>query len=105
VSNFPGVSNRLLLFPLLPTGGWFGGRFYVDLLHPGVTEKFIDVTMEAYRREIGDQFGKRTPGWFTDEPHLGAGGASLTPSLPELFESWGYSLVENLPSPVRPVGD
>ncbi len=94
-------------YSLSPTGGWFGGRFYVDLLHPGVTEKFIDVTMEAYRRQIGDQFGKRMPGWFTDEPHLApAGGFHWTPGLPELFEKrWGYSLVENLPSLVRPVGD
>lgn len=94
-------------YSLSPTGGWFGGRFYVDLLHPGVTEKFIDVTMEAYRREIGDQFGKRMPGWFTDEPHLAPGGGlHWTPHLPELFEKrWGYSLVENLPSLIRPVGD
>ncbi len=94
-------------YSLSPTGGWFGGKFYVDLLHPGVTEKFIDVTMEAYRRQIGDQFGKRMPGWFTDEPHLAPGGGlHWTPGLPELFEKrWGYSLVENLPSLVRPVGD
>lgn len=94
-------------YSLSPTGGWFGGKFYVDLLHPGVTEKFIDVTMEAYRREIGDQFGKRMPGWFTDEPHLAPGGGlHWTPGLPELFEKrWGYSLIENLPSLVRPVGD
>ena len=94
-------------YSLSPTGGWFGGRFYVDLLHPGVTEKFIDVTMEAYRRELGDQFGKRMPGWFTDEPHLAPGGGlHWSPHLPELFEKrWGYGLVENLPSLVRPVGD
>ncbi|NLS97306.1 MAG: hypothetical protein GXX96_34640 [Planctomycetaceae bacterium] len=94
-------------YSLSPTGGWFGGKFYVDLLHPGVTEKFIDVTMEAYRREIGDQFGKRMPGWFTDEPHLAPGGGlHWTPGLPELFEKrWGYSLIENLPSLIRPVGD
>ncbi|MHC4207683.1 MAG: hypothetical protein ACYSTT_23760, partial [Planctomycetota bacterium] len=35
---------------LAPTGGWFGGKYYVDLLKPGVTEKFIEVTMEEYRR-------------------------------------------------------
>jgi glycosyl hydrolase family 106( putative alpha-L-rhamnosidase) len=94
-------------YALSPTGGWFGGKFYVDLLHPGVTEKFIDVTLEAYRREIGDQFGKRMPGWFTDEPHLAPGGGlHWSLHLPELFEKrWGYSLVENLPSLVRPVGD
>ncbi len=94
-------------YALSPTGGWFGGKFYVDLLHPGVTEKFIDVTLEAYRREIGEHFGKRMPGWFTDEPHLAPGGGlHWSPHLPELFEKrWGYSLVENLPSLVRPVGD
>jgi len=56
--------------------------------------------MEAYRREIGDQFGRRVPGWFTDEPHLAPAGG------PDLFqERWGYSLVDNLPCLVRPVGD
>jgi len=48
-----------------PTGGWFGGKYYVDLLKPGVTEKFLEITMGAYQREIGDQFGKRVPGVFT----------------------------------------
>ena len=39
-----------------------------NLLYPGVTEKFLEVTLEAYEREIGEQFGKRVPGVFTDEP-------------------------------------
>ena len=105
--KLPKATYLLCDYALSPTGGWFGGKFYVDLLHPGVTEKFIDVTLEAYRREIGDQFGKRMPGWFTDEPHLAPGGGlHWTPRLPELFEKrWGYSLIENLPSLVRPVGD
>ena len=41
---------------------WHGGKCYVDLLYPGVTEKFLAITMDAYRREVGDQFGKRIPG-------------------------------------------
>ncbi|MBL7185601.1 MAG: hypothetical protein ISS70_04695 [Phycisphaerae bacterium] len=86
---------------------WFGGKSYVDILYPGVTEKFLAVTMEPYRRQIGDEFGKRVPGVFTDEPHLRpAGGHPWTPDLPELFEKkWGYSLVDHLPSLVRPLGD
>ena len=44
---------------------WHGNRCYVDLLYPGVTEKFLDVTLEAYRREIGEEFGRRVPGSFT----------------------------------------
>jgi len=87
---------------------WTGGRCYVDLLHPGVTEKFIEVTMEAYRKRLGDHFGKRIPGWFTDEPHLSPahGAPHWSDHLPELFqERWGYDLVANLPSLHLPMGD
>jgi hypothetical protein len=34
----------------------------VNLLSPGVTEKFLELTLESYRREVGKQFGKRVPG-------------------------------------------
>ncbi|NLH72975.1 MAG: hypothetical protein GX456_07970 [Verrucomicrobia bacterium] len=86
---------------------WHGGRCYVDLLFPGVTEKFLEVTMGAYEREIGRQFGKRVPGVFTDEPELQpAGGLPWTDDLPEQFEKrWGYSLIANLASLTQPVGD
>jgi len=92
---------------LAPIGGWFGGKYYVDLLKPGVTEKFIEVTMEEYRRHIGEHFGKRVPGWFTDEPHLApAGGLHWSDHLPKLFqERWGYNLIDHLPQLARPVGD
>ena len=85
---------------------WTANRFYVDLLHPGVTEKFLEVTLEAYRRELGEQFGRRIPGSFTDEPHLTpAGGLPWSDHLPEEFQRrWGYSLVDNLASLQRPVG-
>ncbi len=89
------------------TSPWYGGKFYVDLMYPGVTQKFLAVTMDAYTREIGDQYGKRVPGSFTDEPHLApAGGLPWTVDLPDVFEKrWGYNLIDNLPSLVRPVGD
>ena len=79
---------------------WCGNRCYVDLLYPGVTEKFLEVTHEAYRRAVGDQFGKRIPGSFTDEPNLHPapnGALPWTDGLPEEFQKrWGYSLVDNL---------
>lgn len=86
---------------------WHGGRTYVDLLYPGVTEKFLNVTLEAYRREIGSQFGKRVPGSFTDEPEIRpAGGLPWTEDLPQQFQKrWGYGLMENLASLSQPVGD
>ncbi len=86
---------------------WYGGKYYVDLLYPGVTEKFLEITMGPYKRRLGREFGKRIPGVFTDEPHLRpAGGHHWTPDLPELFEKrWGYDLMDHLPSLVRPLGD
>jgi hypothetical protein len=86
---------------------WHAGRCYVNLLTPGVTEKFLEVTMGAYEREIGPHFGKRVPGVFTDEPEIRpAGGFPWCDDLPEQFQKrWGYSLLDNLPSLTQPVGD
>lgn len=80
--------------------GWFGGFSYVDMLYPGVTEKFIEVTMPGYERVAGDEFGKSVPGLFTDEPEINTpGGIRWTPDLFEVFEShWGYDLIPVLPS-------
>ncbi len=90
-----------------PRKPWFGGKYYVDLLAPGVTEKFLEVTMEAYRRNVGAEFGKRIPGVFTDEPHLGPNWDNhWTDDLAEVFEKrWGYSLVDHLPGLFREVGE
>lgn len=86
---------------------WHGGRCYVDLLYPGVTEKFLDVTLEAYRREIGPEFGRRVPGVFTDEPNIRpTGGLPWTDGLPQAFQKrWGYDLVGVLPALAGPAGD
>ncbi len=86
---------------------WHGGRSYVDLLYPGVTEKFLELTMEPYRREIGSEFGGRVPGVFTDEPNIRpAGGLPWTDDLPAVFaRRRGYTLLEHLPSLKLPVGD
>ncbi|RPJ86408.1 MAG: hypothetical protein EHM18_06375, partial [Acidobacteria bacterium] len=86
---------------------WHGGKFYVDLLYPGVTQKFLELTLDSYKREIGDQFGKRVPGSFTDEPELRpAGGLPWTDDLPAQFEKrWGYRLTDHLPALWDQVGD
>ena len=86
---------------------WHGNRCYVNLLTQGVTEKFLEVTLGAYDREIGDQYGKRVPGVFTDEPNIRpAGGFPWCPDLPERFRArWGYDLLGQLPALVREVGD
>ena len=86
---------------------WFGNRGYVNLLSPGVTEKFLEVTMEAYRREIGKEFGRHVPGVFSDEPNIrAAGNFAWSEILAAEFEKrWGYSLLEHLPSLNSPLGD
>ena len=90
-----------------PNSPWHGNRSYVDLLYPGVTEQFLEITLEAYRREIGEHFGSRIPGIFTDEPHIQpAGGLPWTDDLPEIFmRRWGYSLLDHLPSLTQELGD
>ncbi len=86
---------------------WNADRCYVDLLYPGVTEKFLEVTLEPYRKHFGKEFGKRIPGSFTDEPEIRpAGGLPWTPDLPEQFKKrWGYDLIESLPSLATEIGD
>ena len=86
---------------------WHGNRSYVDLLYPGVTEQFLETTLEAYRREFGQHFGSRIPGIFADEPHLiPAGGLPWTDDLPEVFmRRWGYSLPDHFPSLTQELGD
>jgi len=90
-----------------PIRGWNADRFYVDLLYPGVTAKFLEVTLEAYKREVGSEFGKRILGSFTDEPQIRpAGGFPWTDDLPQQFQQRrGYSLSANLPSLSQEVGD
>jgi len=86
---------------------WYGGYSYVDLLLPGVTEKFIEITMDAYKQRFSSEFGKTVPGWFTDEPNINPpGGIRWTPDLFDVFEKqWGYSLKDNLPSLFEETGD
>ncbi|MGE4563249.1 MAG: glycosyl hydrolase [Victivallaceae bacterium] len=84
-----------------PASSWFNGEAYLDTMNPAAVQKFIEVTHEAYRREIGDEFGKAVPGIFTDEPnylhgHLDSQTA-WTPALPAKFrEVYGYDLLDHL---------
>jgi len=86
---------------------WYGGKTYVDLLYPGVTEKFLSITMDTYTHQLGRYYGDRVPGVFTDEPHINpADTLPWTEDLPEVFQKrWGYSLIDNLPCLAEPVAD
>ena len=90
---------------------WYGEFTYVDLIYPGVTEKFLELTMtKGYEKNLAD-FGQTLPGIFTDEPNLEAAmsrGTILrwTPDLFDEFQQrWGYDLKVNLPSLVEETGN
>lgn len=89
---------------------WHGGFSYVDLIKPGVTEKFIELTMRGYERAVGSEFGKTVPGIFTDEPNIIApvrkNCIRWTPDLFEQFQKrWGYDLKPHLPSLYEETGE
>ena len=90
-----------------PRVAWHGGYSYVDLLYPGVTQKFLEVTGKGYEKVASKDFGKYLPGWFTDEPHVGppGGGIRWTPDLFDTFyKRWKYDLKSYLPSLSLDVG-
>ena len=85
----------------LARGRWTGYP-YPDLLVPGVTEKFIDITMQGYENTFRNEFGKNVIGIFTDEPHVKAPAKTDIRWTPDLFnkfeQRWGYRLQEKLPA-------
>ncbi len=78
---------------------WFGGKTYVDLLLPGVTEQFLALTLDTYKDHFASDFGGLIPGSFTDEPHLKpCGDIHWTPDLPEQYrQRWNEDFWEGLP--------
>lgn len=84
---------------------WFNGQAYLDTLNPDAVDKFIEVTHEKYKNEIGESFGKNIPGIFTDEPRFDAceansrnNSVTWTQKLPDIFqERYDYNLLDHLP--------
>ncbi len=101
-----GLDPGTYLHYALSYGGksaWLAGKFFVDLLRPGVGEKFIEITLGAYDSVLADEYGKTVQACFTDEPHVSG---AWTPSLPETFERlFGYSILDHLPSIHFATGD
>jgi len=102
--------ERLLIFRREVAGPseWFNDDAYADNLNPDAVAAFIDITYEAYRREVGAEFGKAVPGIFTDEPNIFVGIGEVlrsgrralpwTDGLPNFFrERRGYDLLDAVP--------
>ncbi len=89
---------------------WHGGFTYVDIMRPEVTAKFLEVTLDAYKKAFGAEFGKTVPGTFQDEAEISPPGdadqVNYTPALFDAFRSrWGYDLRPHLPSLFEETGD
>jgi hypothetical protein len=89
---------------------WYGGFTYVDLMRKDVTDKFLDVTLNAYKRAIGQDFGATVPGVFQDEAEIAPPGGgdtvNFTPALFQAFQTaWGYDLRPHLVSLFDEIGD
>lgn len=79
---------------------------YPNLLTPGVTEAFLRLTHEGYRRAVGDHFGRTIRWVFTDEPAMPATlpGRCLTwtDDFGEVFRrQHGYALEPHLADLLR----
>ncbi|MEW6744387.1 MAG: glycosyl hydrolase [Planctomycetota bacterium] len=101
-----GLQRATYLFYTLTYGQpttWLAGKTFVDLLRPGVGEKFLDITFGAYDKILTGEYGKTVLSCFTDEPHVTG---AWTPSLPDLFKAvHGYDLLDHLPSLHMDIGD
>ncbi len=82
----------------------------VDTLNPAAIKRFLDITYEAYKREVGDGFGKDIPSVFSDEPAFSRMSTLSDPfednyvTMPytdtfeqEYVKTYGESFLERLP--------
>ena len=100
-----GRNRKLLRFAeyLMENDSWFNGGTYLDTLNPEAVKRFVEVTHDAYFREVGKEFGKTVPSIFTDEPNFWTWGKSLfslpwTTDIPEKFRAkYGLDILDHLP--------
>ena len=110
MAEYKGTKGEYYLYKKTYMGksDWYGGYSYVDLLVPGVTEKFLEVTMKnGYEKTLKGEFGSSIKGIFSDEPNIStSGGLRWTPDLFDVFQQkWGYDLKPLLPLLEEETGD
>lgn len=89
---------------------WFNDQAYLNTLDKRAVKRFIEVTHEAYARELGGEFGRSVPAVFTDEPQFSHKERlrfaeerrevtlPFTDDLEETFaRQYGHSLLAHLP--------
>jgi hypothetical protein len=70
-----------------------GSQSLEDYLDPAATAQFLTFTHEAYKRVVGDEFGKTILGFRGDEPDYSISGVPWTPAFFARFEQIkGYDI-------------
>lgn len=110
--NYQGRNGDYYIYRLGYNGAstWTGGFPYVDLMVKGVTEKFIEVTMErGYEKYLAKRLGTEIKGTFTDEPNIACPSGRDCRWTPDLFDTfkelWGYDLRIHWPQLGEETGD
>lgn len=93
-----------------PPNEYMGDQPYADLLNEKMTNRFVELTHEVYKKHVGDEFGKTIPSMFTDEPQIcpsstlntsDGEGEVFLPWTPGILDSIkaakGIDLLERLP--------
>lgn len=64
---------KALRFAIVPDSPHsnYNGTTYIDTMSRKATDRFIELTHEAYAQRCGDRLGRSIKGIFTDEPHRG----------------------------------
>lgn len=109
-ATLEGYDNWYAYLETYGSNPWYNNQAYVNTLDPGAIRDFIDTTYEAYYRELGEDFGKDIPTFFTDEPQFCAKTRlrfasdrerqviSFTDDLDETYrEVYGESILDFLP--------
>ncbi|MBR4287006.1 MAG: hypothetical protein IKT55_04800 [Clostridia bacterium] len=52
------------------SNSWFNDQTYLDTLNKDAVKKFVEVTHEKYKAEVGADFDGTVPAIFTDEPQF-----------------------------------
>lgn len=105
----PGLDEILLVFrrEVSFPSEWFNDDAPSDNMNPECVKAFIESTYEAYKKEIGCEFGKTIPGVFTDEPNVAhryckftgnRGWIPWTDGFKEYFmQKRGYDILDIIP--------
>jgi hypothetical protein len=95
------IYERLVMVrKYVPKVAWWSGESYANLLNPEAMKKFMELTHSVYYRQLGDEFGRRIPGIFTDEPNVSSpkNGIPWYEGIPEKYRGWtGRDFWKDLP--------